>query len=107
MNFIRPATYYLDVLKEVKSIKKTLNGMLKTLNKYQTIAENIETLPKIFNIPIDSWYRDELGNMHFSFSVKNISSKFIVNGRTGKCKLSKYCTVYIPGTDRCIENYRW
>lgn len=107
MNFIGPATDYLGMLKEVKNIKKTLNGMLKTLNKYQTVAKNIETLTKTFNIPIESWYRDESGNMYCSFNVKNISSKFIISGKTGKCRLSKHCTVFIPGTGRCIENYRW
>lgn len=96
---------------KVRSIKESINEHLKLLNDSKfTVAQKVEYLRNRYgagDFQVYTHTTDEISETHISFDFDIVGCEIIINNKTGKCKLFRSCVVFITGTNKFVDNYKW
>lgn len=77
-----------------------------------TFENNVKWLASVEDINGNKTYRDiqvyeESGIKHLSFDFDIVGVEILYDTKTGRYKIFESCVVFIEGTDKFVDNYKW
>lgn len=77
-----------------------------------TFENNVKWLVSVEDVNGNKTYRDiqvyeEYGIKHLSFDFDIVGVEILYDTKTGKYKIFESCVVFIEGTDKFVDNYKW
>ena len=104
-----PKGYKARVSEDKQRLMKIVDSFRKS---GLTFENNVKWLDSVKDINGNKTYRDiqvyeESGIKHLSFDFDIVGVEILYDTKTGRYKMFESCVVFIEGTDKFVDNYKW
>ena len=110
-----------DVLKRLPKgykdrVSEDKQRLMKIVDSFRksglSFENNVKWLAGVEDINGNKTYRDiqvyeESGIKHLSFDFDIVGAEILYDNKTGKYKIFESCVVFIEGTGKFVDNYKW
>ena len=104
-----PKGYKARVSEDKQRLMKIVDSFRKS---GLTFENNVKWLASVEDTNRNKTYRDiqvyeESGIKHLSFDFDIVGVEILYDTKTGRYKMFESCVVFIEGTDKFVDNYKW
>ena len=104
-----PKGYKARVSEDKQRLMKIVDSFRKS---GLTFENNVKWIASVEDIKGNKTYRDiqvyeESGVKHLSFDFDIVGVEILYDTKTDRYKIFESCVVFIEGTDKFVDNYKW